>query len=383
MLGRSEPGDLRLVHARRARVAHLRVGRGARRERALPADEQRGRVRRPGATTRSTGPAAWSRTRPRGRTTATRSATRSSSSRCPVVEVHLSNVDEREEWRRHSVVTRDRGAAGSSARARTATARRSSTWRRPRERAHREASAPSSRSRCSSRTASTSATSPASRARTRRCSSSPTACACSPTSATARPPRAVEGVELVETKRLVIEDDREAPRGPGRLRGEPRSPTRATRRSPPAMRSSSRARAWSSGCARSRTTASSTRSAAPRAVTNAAFEAFAEERFIGRHRARPGLAARGALPRARRRGPRVRDDRGRRPARRAAAPPRRRPRDRGRRHRRRRRGRRRRRLRVRLHAHLRGRAARRRAPRGLRASASPPSWPRSRRSGPA
>ena len=56
-------GDLRLVHARRARVADLRLGRGARPERALPADEQRGRVRRAGATTRSTGPAAWSRTR--------------------------------------------------------------------------------------------------------------------------------------------------------------------------------------------------------------------------------------------------------------------------------------------------------------------------------
>ena len=49
--------------------------------------------------------------------------------RCPVVEVHLSNVDEREEWRRHSVVTRRSRPAGSSARAPTATARRSSTWR--------------------------------------------------------------------------------------------------------------------------------------------------------------------------------------------------------------------------------------------------------------
>ena len=33
-----------------------------------------------------------------------RSATRSSCSQVPIVEVHLSNIEEREEWRRHSVV---------------------------------------------------------------------------------------------------------------------------------------------------------------------------------------------------------------------------------------------------------------------------------------
>ena len=64
-----------------------------------------------GATTRSTGRAASSSTPARGRTTATRSATRSSSSRCPVVEVHLSNIEEREEWRRHSVIARPRRQA--------------------------------------------------------------------------------------------------------------------------------------------------------------------------------------------------------------------------------------------------------------------------------
>ena len=47
--------------------------------------------------------------------------------RMPVVEVHLSNVDEREEWRRVLGHLRPRRARGSSARAPTATARRSSS----------------------------------------------------------------------------------------------------------------------------------------------------------------------------------------------------------------------------------------------------------------
>ena len=45
----------------------------------------------------------------------------------PVVEVHLSNVDEREEWRRRSVIADIVATAVRRARARTATARRSST----------------------------------------------------------------------------------------------------------------------------------------------------------------------------------------------------------------------------------------------------------------
>ena len=46
----------------------------------------------------------------------------------PVVEVHLSNVDEREEWRRFSVLDGRARATASSARGRRATARRSHTW---------------------------------------------------------------------------------------------------------------------------------------------------------------------------------------------------------------------------------------------------------------
>ena len=47
----------------------------------------------------------------------------------PVVEVHLSNVDEREEWRRHLRDRRRRGPADHRQGPRRATARRSSSWR--------------------------------------------------------------------------------------------------------------------------------------------------------------------------------------------------------------------------------------------------------------
>ena len=47
----------------------------------------------------------------------------------PEVEVHLSDVEEREEWRRHSVIADVGSPPHLRARAPTATARRSSTWR--------------------------------------------------------------------------------------------------------------------------------------------------------------------------------------------------------------------------------------------------------------
>ena len=58
-----------------------------------------------GATTRTTRSTPSSSIPARGRTTRGRSTTRSSPSTIPIVEVHLSNVDEREEWRRKSVVS--------------------------------------------------------------------------------------------------------------------------------------------------------------------------------------------------------------------------------------------------------------------------------------
>ena len=120
----------------------------------------------------------------------------------PLVEVHLSNPEERaEEWR-HALGDRRRSRrSGSSATGRTATAKRSSSSAGARERPRRPAAASASRSRSSSRTRRTSATSAASRARTQRCSSSPNASASSPTSATPRAARAIDGVEFVEAKR--------------------------------------------------------------------------------------------------------------------------------------------------------------------------------------
>ena len=93
-----------------------------------------------------------SSTRARGRTTAGRSATRSSCSGKPVVEVHLSNVDEREEWRRISVISdlvrapRHRQGPGRIPRGARVPGRPID------ERARRPSARARSRSRCSSRT---------------------------------------------------------------------------------------------------------------------------------------------------------------------------------------------------------------------------------------
>ena len=77
----------------------------------------------------------------------------------PVVEVHLSNVEEREEWRRVSVIS-DVVSHRVSARGRRATARRSPSSPDGRRRDARAStrSARGSTSGCSSRTWSTSST---------------------------------------------------------------------------------------------------------------------------------------------------------------------------------------------------------------------------------
>ena len=72
-------------------------------EASLLPDQPRGRVRRaPARAARARGRRDRQRRAP-GPTTRGRSATRSSSPACPAVEVHISDISKREEWRRETV----------------------------------------------------------------------------------------------------------------------------------------------------------------------------------------------------------------------------------------------------------------------------------------
>ena len=104
LLGRRDPGLYGESSLSGPRDSDLRMGARARPPGALPADESRGRVRRVAPCRARQSPTAWCSTPPRGRTTRGRSATRWRRSPDPIVEVHISNVDEREEWRQHSVL---------------------------------------------------------------------------------------------------------------------------------------------------------------------------------------------------------------------------------------------------------------------------------------
>ena len=152
-----------------------------------------------------------------------------------------------------------------------------------------------------------------------------------------------------------------ARRRPGRAarlrRGEPR-PSRSTRACAscwPTAGSWCRAPGWSSGCARSRTPASSPASARRAELADEALRGVLEGGLVGPHRARGRDRARAAHAPARRRGAELPLDRRRRRARRAAARRAARRADRPRRARDDRLGRAARRLLLGLHAHVRDR----------------------------
>ena len=285
MLGRRDPALYGGLSLARARDADLRVGARARAARVRcrqtnhegeyvdwchdALDDGRRRDRQPGRVD------ALQLGDPR----------RARAAHDPVVEVHLSNVDEREEWRRVSVIA-DLVAHASSARGRTATARRSSTSTERRvndrlDRLRRERS----RSRSSSRTRVNVRyldrlreleRGAARRAGARRGSS--------PTSATSRPRARVDGVEVVQTR--ARRSRRRSPSGsPGRIgfEADARHRTRATRRSGRRARARAAHAASSRRCARSRTTASSTRSGARARSPTRVFERLAEERVRRPH----------------------------------------------------------------------------------------------------
>ena len=127
-LGRRDPLALRDADADRARAADRRGGGRAGARAALLPDQPRGRVRRASARLEGLAdgivlnPGAWTHY-----SYAIRDALELTG--LPAVEVHLSDVDSREPWRRESVIPTC-ASPGSPARGRAATVRRSSACER-------------------------------------------------------------------------------------------------------------------------------------------------------------------------------------------------------------------------------------------------------------
>src|SRR4051794_16186882 len=182
----------------------------------------------------------------------------------PFVEVHLSNVDEREEWRRHSVLT---GLGGLRIVGKGFDGYREALGllneRRP---CPASPALPLlSPSLCSSRTASTSATSRASRAQTSPCSSSPAARRrSSPIFATSK--RRARSLTSRSSRRSATSRRRSRRSWPAGAWASRRcgSPTSSGRRSARKEPSSCRPGGSSRRSAGSRTTRSSSRSAGRR-----------------------------------------------------------------------------------------------------------------------
>ena len=210
----------------------------------------------------------------------------------PVVEVHLSNIDEREEWRRHLGDRRPRreadprqgpgglprgarmpgGDAVSTRVERLAGAARGAAARHePRQRPlpHR-----------------------ASELERGACSSSPTAMRrSSPTSATRRRRRRSTASSFEQTRaRRDRRPRRRGWRAGRRDRGARRSRTRANEAARAGGVEPCRSRVSSSACARSRSRGEIATIREAAAISNEVFAALAEERFIGRDGARAGVA---------------------------------------------------------------------------------------------
>ena len=133
VLGRRDPGAVRRARALRAREPDLRSGRSELElHRRLPADEPRGRVRRLVPRRVRLG---RRRGRQPGRVDALQlgDPRRARALQVPVVEVHLSNIEEREEWRRLLGGRRPRDEADHRQGAGRATGRRSRSSRRANE----------------------------------------------------------------------------------------------------------------------------------------------------------------------------------------------------------------------------------------------------------